>query len=160
MNAQLLSQKKVFTRMDSLRGSLREERNCFDVTFYNLSIDFDTLNKTISGRNAIYFNATSRSNKIQIDLAENLSIDQISYRNRPLTFTREFNAVFVSLPEPLVNTTKARTSQPQDYRKKRNHLSIIGTAYKSRTQLFRKLDHPCCQRYHYSPRLQSKEGLQ
>jgi aminopeptidase N len=102
MNAQLLSQKKVFTRMDSLRGSLREERNCFDVTFYNLSIDFDTLNKTISGRNAIYFNATSRSNKIQIDLAENLSIDQISYRNRPLTFTREFNAVFVSLPEPLV----------------------------------------------------------
>jgi aminopeptidase N len=101
MNAQLLSQKKVFTRMDSLRGSLRPERTCFDVTFYNLSVDFDTIEKSISGRNAIYFKVTAASDKMQIDLAENLSIDKISYHNKPLNYTREFNAVFVSLPEPL-----------------------------------------------------------
>ena len=98
MNAQLLSQKKVFTRMDSLRGSLRPERTCFDVTFYNLSVDFDTINKTITGRNAIYFNVTAGTDKIQIDLAENLSIDQIVYHGKPISYTRDFNAVFVALP--------------------------------------------------------------
>ncbi len=84
--------------MDSLRGSLRPERTCFDVTFYNLSVDFDTINKTITGRNAIYFNVTAGTDKIQIDLAENLSIDQIVYHGKPISYTRDFNAVFVALP--------------------------------------------------------------
>jgi hypothetical protein len=88
MNAQLLSQKKVFTRMDSLRGSLREERNCFDVTFYNLSIDFDTIKQDhLGSKRNIFQRYKPFTDKIQIDLAENLSIDQIVLScNRPLSF--------------------------------------------------------------------------
>jgi len=104
MNAQLLSQKKVFTRMDSLRGSLRPERTCFDVTFYNLSVDFDTINKTITGRNAIYFNVTAGTDKIQIDLAENLSIDQIVYHGKPIALHASLMLFLLHYQHFLVST--------------------------------------------------------
>ena len=39
--SQLLEQKKGFTRADSLRGSLRPERTCYDVQFYELKVKVD-----------------------------------------------------------------------------------------------------------------------
>ena len=47
--SQLLEQKKTFTRADTLRGSLRPERTCYDVQFYELKVKVDTVNKSISG---------------------------------------------------------------------------------------------------------------
>lgn len=99
--SQLLNQKKVFTRKDSLRGSLRPERECFDVDYYELALNFDTVNASISGSNSIYFKVKKMTNIIQLDLEEHIAIDSILWQNKVLAFTREFNAVFVRFPETL-----------------------------------------------------------
>jgi aminopeptidase N len=99
--SQLLDQRKVFGRKDSLRGSLRAERECFDVSYYDLEVAFDTLNSSISGRNHIHFRVVEATQTIQIDLEEKLVIDSIIWNQKVIPFKREYNAVFVQFPEKL-----------------------------------------------------------
>lgn len=56
------------TSPDSIRGALRPERTCFDVTYYDLRVDIDPVKKRIVGKNDIYFKALEDSKTIQIDL--------------------------------------------------------------------------------------------
>jgi len=44
-------QEYTFTEADPLRGMLRPERTCYDVTFYDLQIKIDIEEKYISGYN-------------------------------------------------------------------------------------------------------------
>ena len=74
VNAQLTEQKKQYTRADTLRGALRPERNCFDVTYYDLKIRIDTTEKIISGSNTIYYQAQTDFNTLQLDLFDNMKI--------------------------------------------------------------------------------------
>ncbi|MEW6511725.1 MAG: hypothetical protein AB1428_12290, partial [Bacteroidota bacterium] len=37
-NAQLLREKREFTRVDTLRGMLTPERTCYDVRWYHLDV--------------------------------------------------------------------------------------------------------------------------
>ncbi len=99
--AQLLSSKKSFTRIDSLRGALTPARTCFDVTFYDLSVTFDTLHKTIVGKNDIYFNTTAPTQILQLDLDEKLTINAIRFKKKALTYSREYNTVYIDLPTKL-----------------------------------------------------------
>lgn len=94
----LLEQKKNYTRVDSLRGSMNEYRSCYDVTFYDLNVYIDTLDKTITGSNRIVFNATSDFNTMQIDLFEGMNIINVTMGGKQLNYKREFNAVFVQMP--------------------------------------------------------------
>ncbi|MBL0308330.1 MAG: M1 family metallopeptidase [Bacteroidetes bacterium] len=88
-------QKKTFTRADTLRGSLRPERTCFDVNYYELNIKVDTGEHSISGSNKIVFKAMNNFRVMQIDLFENMNIIQIISEGKELKYKREFNAVFV-----------------------------------------------------------------
>lgn len=66
--AQHLSGKeKIFTHADSLRGMLTPFRTCYDVTYYDLNVDIDMENKSISGYNKIYFDAVSDFEVMQVD---------------------------------------------------------------------------------------------
>ena len=56
------------TSPDSIRGALRPERTCFDVTYYDLKVDIDPVKKRIVGKNDIYFTAVEAAKTIQIDL--------------------------------------------------------------------------------------------
>lgn len=98
LHAQLLEKQKKYTLADTLRGSMRIERSCYDVQYYTLSVDFDIVNKKIKGSNIISFKGVSASDKIQIDLFENLNINSISFGNQALQYERKYNAVFVKLP--------------------------------------------------------------
>ena len=95
--SQLLEPKKAFTRADTLRGSLRPERTCYDVTFYELKVKVDTVTKSISGSSEIFFKALIGINVMQIDLNDSFVIDNISYNGKKLYYTREFGAVFIAL---------------------------------------------------------------
>ncbi|MFM7023974.1 MAG: M1 family metallopeptidase [Flavobacteriales bacterium] len=86
------------SRADSLRGSLRPERTCFDVNFYHLNITLDTATKSISGYNEIAFTVLYQTDRIQIDLFAGMTIDSIIFHRLKLDFKREFNAVFVDFP--------------------------------------------------------------
>ncbi len=97
----LLEQKKNYTRADSLRGTLNEYRSCYDVTFYELNIMIDTIERTITGSNKISFNVEQDFNKMQIDLFENMSIINITMGGKDLRYQREFNAVFIEMPSKM-----------------------------------------------------------
>lgn len=85
------------TRKDVLRGGERAERSCFDVTYYDLYIDVDIIGKAIQGRNVISFTVLDSTQRIQLDLFENMLIDAISIEDQMLNYTRDFDAVFIDL---------------------------------------------------------------
>ncbi len=94
--------QKTFTRKDSLQGGLRKERTCFDVMHYGLNITVDIATRTIKGYNDIQFKVVENTSKIQLDLFANLDIDSIVYQHKVLKYKREFNAVFIDFPTPLL----------------------------------------------------------
>lgn len=101
--AQLMDgQPAVFTQKDSLRGTLSQFRNCYDVTYYHLAIKINIEAKTVQGSNSISFKCLSDFQELQIDLFENLNIDQILFQGKALTFKRVYNAVFVKFPNTLL----------------------------------------------------------
>lgn len=93
--------RPVYTRADSLRGSLHPERTCFDVFFYDLSVKINPKRKRIEGSNRIHFHVVRTCNKIQIDLFNNLKIKAITWNGKNLEYTREYNAVFIDFPKVL-----------------------------------------------------------
>lgn len=84
-----------FTLADTLRGALSSARSCFDVTYYNLQVDIDIENQSISGVNHIHFKSESDFDSLQIDLFDNMVVDSIIFRGQTLEYSRLFNAVFV-----------------------------------------------------------------
>jgi aminopeptidase N len=93
----LVEQKKTYTRADTLRGSLRPERTCYDVTFYDLSVKVDTGAQSITCRNQIVFTTMQDFRTLQIDLFDNMKIIMITSGGKELKYRREFNAVFVEM---------------------------------------------------------------
>lgn len=102
------AQRFNFTRADTLRGMLRAERTCFDVTFYDLEVKVDPEKQQISGKNGIEFTAMADFDRLQIDLFENMHIDAISYEGKKLTYKREANAVFVDFPSKVAAGSQGR----------------------------------------------------
>jgi len=85
-----------FTRRDSLQGSLRPERTCFDVLRYDLNLTIEPEYKTVKGYNDITFKVIEKTQKIQLDLFENMVVDSIIFNEKKLQCKREFDAVFIS----------------------------------------------------------------
>lgn len=88
-----------FTRKDSLQGGLPLERVNFDILRYDLNIKINPDEKSIVGFNDITFKIkTKKTKRMQIDLFENMKVDSIVFEKLTLTYTREYNAVFVDFP--------------------------------------------------------------
>jgi aminopeptidase N len=104
--AQLGANKQVFTRADSLRGGQSPLRTCYDIDYYHLNVKFDIDNKFISGSNLFKFTAVSDFTKLQFDLFDNLKIEKVVYKGKELSYTREFNAVFVTFPKTITKGSK------------------------------------------------------
>lgn len=105
ISAQLTVAKENFTRRDTLQGGLRPERLAFDVLRYDLNIKINPDDKSIVGFNDIGFKIVEKTNKIQIDLFENLNVDSIVYNNKKLKFNRDELATFIQFPEELTKGT-------------------------------------------------------
>jgi len=99
INSSAQDDKKVFTRQDTVRGTLSAERACFDVLFYDLNIRVNPKEKSIKGFNRIKFLVVNDFNKIQLDLFENLKITKITQSGKELKFKREGNAFFVDFSQ-------------------------------------------------------------
>ena len=94
---------QIFTKKDSLRGELSNFRSCYDVTFYNISLTIDDVEKSIErSYNEIYFVAIDSFSKIQIDLFDNMEILYIDFEDESLNYSREFNAVFIDFPRKIM----------------------------------------------------------
>jgi aminopeptidase N len=90
------------TRADTLRGALSPERTCYDVRWYHLDVTIDPSTKRVDGSTTIRFTGVHASRRLQVDLFANMEVKAITLDgSAPLSFTREFGAVLVSLPRPL-----------------------------------------------------------
>lgn len=92
-------QRKLFTRADTLRGMLTPLRTCYDVLFYGLDVTVSPETKSIRGTTVLRFRAVHPFDKMQVDLYANMNIEKILFHGQPLTYTREYNAVFIQFPE-------------------------------------------------------------
>lgn len=93
--------KPLFSRADTLRGTLSEFRSSYDISYYHLNIKLDIENKFISGSNLFKFKAVNDINRLQFDLFDNLKVERVVYHGKELPFKREFNAVFIDFPNTI-----------------------------------------------------------
>lgn len=106
----LKNSKPVFTRQDSLRGSITKERAWWDVKQYDLNIKVNPADSTITGSNAIQYQVIEEYNRMQIDLQNPMEIYKIIQDGIPLKYSREGNAFFVELVAPQrIGTSKELT---------------------------------------------------
>ena len=94
---EVIAHGQKFTLKDSLRGSLRSERD-YNVLHYNLDIKLDPEDKFIIGSNEITLLSRSALKEIQIDLFQNMKIIKITQGKKSLKYRRVFDAVFVECP--------------------------------------------------------------
>ncbi len=100
-NAQINSQAKSYTHADTLRGSLNEARNWWDVQHYAIYVEPDYDNKTISGKVDIRFKVLAPGKTMQIDLQEPMQLGKAYIGDKPMTFKREGNVFFINVSVPL-----------------------------------------------------------
>ncbi|GGF00268.1 M1 family metallopeptidase [Hymenobacter cavernae] len=93
--------KPTTTRADSLRGNLTPLRTCYDINYYHLDVKLDIEQQSIAGSNLFRFTATQDFTRLQFDLFANLTVEKVLYKGQPVPFTREYNAVFVTFPQPI-----------------------------------------------------------
>jgi aminopeptidase N len=84
---------------DEIRGALRPERNCFDVTYYHLNIRINPADKSISGAVVMEYLILDPCTRMQIDLYRNMNIDRIELDGLTLEYEWVEDAVFVTVPE-------------------------------------------------------------
>ena len=107
LNAQGLLEKKkeIFTRQDSLRGSITKERAWWDVKKYHLDIKVNPADSTISGSNTIKYQVLQEYTSMQIDLQNPMEISKVIQDGKTLKYRREGNAFFVELVAPQTKGT-------------------------------------------------------
>lgn len=101
----LKNSNEVFTRQDSLRGSITKERAWWDVKYYHLNIKVNPSDSTIKGSNTIRYQVLQDYNIMQIDLQNPMKIYKVIQDGIPLKFTREGNVFFIELIAPQTKGT-------------------------------------------------------
>ena len=95
--AQLLQDKKEFTRQDTLRGSITTERSWWDLNYYHLDIEVKPDEKFITGKNTIQYKVLESNQVMQIDLQKPMHITKVLQNGEELQVKHDGNAHFVKL---------------------------------------------------------------
>ncbi len=90
---------RIFTRQDTLRGSITPERAWWDLTFYHLDIVVNPADSSINGTNTVTYRVLKSAKIMQIDLQEPLKITRAIQDNSELNFKREGNVYWIELAE-------------------------------------------------------------
>lgn len=95
----LLQNKTLFTKQDTLRGSITKERAWWDLNHYHLDIKVDPEKKYISGHNTIQYTVLKSHSIMQIDLQAPLVITKVTQDSIILPVESVGSAHFISLAE-------------------------------------------------------------
>lgn len=87
----------VFTRQDSLRGSITKERVWWDVKHYSLDIKINPSDSTITGSNTIQYKVLLPYTIMQIDLQTPMEITKVTQDGVALQYKREGNIFLITL---------------------------------------------------------------
>lgn len=95
---QLNGQNKVYTRQDTLRGSVTPEREWWDLTWYHLDIEVFPSDSSLRGSVEIGYRVLYDNNLMQVDLQPPLLIGSVTQDGIELPFSQDGNAWFVEIP--------------------------------------------------------------
>jgi aminopeptidase N len=105
--AQLMDNKKIFTRKDTLRGSLNANRSWWNVVHYDLAVKPDFNSKTLIGSNTITAKMVQKpSGILQIDLQQPLILDSVIINQETCSFVQDGNAWMVKTTIGFSNLSK------------------------------------------------------
>ncbi len=90
----LLAQGRVFTRADTLRGSITPERAWWDVVYYRLHVRTDLDSQRIQGSNEIHYRVLQPGRVLQIDLQSPLRLEHAEQDGDALDIERVSHHVF------------------------------------------------------------------
>ncbi len=95
--------EKKFTRADTLRGSIGEGRSWWNITYYDLHVTPNIMDKTIVGFVDISYQVLNKGKTMQIDLQQPLEIDSaIDFHKNTLhtlNFERDGNVYWIHFPK-------------------------------------------------------------
>jgi len=107
-----LHSQPVFTLQDTLRGSLNENRDWFDIQRYDINVTPSYTTKSIIGQVNWTATVVKPAHAIQIDLQQPLIIDSVVYftasiqKGMALSFTRNINVAIVEMKDkPAINSS-------------------------------------------------------
>lgn len=89
--------QELFTRQDTLRGSITPERAWWDVTYYHLDVSVDPATKSIKGKNTVQYKVLEPYKVLQIDLQAPLKITKVVQNGQILNINHDGNAHFINL---------------------------------------------------------------
>jgi aminopeptidase N len=95
----LFAQVPVFTRQDTLRGSITNERKWWDLKYYHLDISVHPKDSTIQGKNTIGYSVIDPHQVMQIDLQPPLILYKAMQEGESLEIIHDGNAHFILLLE-------------------------------------------------------------
>ncbi len=99
LSFQGFSQTPVFTRQDTLRGSITPERKWWDLTYYHLSVKVNPEDSSFTGNNLIAYRVLEPNQIMQIDLQPPMEITRITQNGVDQQYERDGNAWHVHLKE-------------------------------------------------------------
>jgi len=91
--------QRIFSRQDTLRGSITPERVWWDLTYYHLDIAVKPSDSTIYGSNTVTYRVVNSSDLMQIDLQPPLEIMKAWQNGKNLSFRREGNVYWIRMAE-------------------------------------------------------------
>lgn len=89
------------TKDDLLRGGYGPYRANNDLLYYRLKLKVDPEKKSIAGSNLVRFRMLQDGQRIQMELTPELTIDQIVFDGRVLTYDREERTLYIDFPRTL-----------------------------------------------------------
>jgi len=91
--------QRMFTRQDTLRGSITPERAWWDLVFYHLDISVNPSDSTINGKNTVTYRVLKNAPVMQIDLQEPMKLFRAEQNGQSLEFKREGNVYWIRMKE-------------------------------------------------------------
>lgn len=95
----MAAQTPVFTRQDTLRGSITPEREWWDLTYYHLDIIVNPADTTIKGSNTVGYRVLEPLRRMQIDLQEPMDISAVTLNGKSLQFARDGNVYWIDIDQ-------------------------------------------------------------
>jgi aminopeptidase N len=92
-----LGQRYVFTRDDTLRGSITPQRAWWDLTFYHLKVRLHLSDSSLTGSTRVVYRVLRPAQELQIDLQRPLRVLRVEQEGQRLRFRQDGNAYFVTL---------------------------------------------------------------
>lgn len=91
-------QERVFTRQDTLRGSITPEREWWDLVWYHLDVTAEPSDSSLKGSVEVGYKVITPGNRMQIDLQPPMIIESVTENGKELSFEADGNAWFIDIP--------------------------------------------------------------